>query len=129
MVVGPTSKRPVVSALMFSDREIVDAGDTDRHETALGKLPIFISVAAKPIAVGVVPFVGKSYRDPILSKRPYLLDEPIVQLALPFACQEPLDLRPSIQKFRTVPPAAVFGVGQYDPRRVTTVPGVLSQAR
>src|SRR5271170_2345341 len=58
VVVGPTSQRPVIAAIAFRNRQIIDAGDAQSHEPVLVELPVFIAIAAKPMAAVVVPLVG-----------------------------------------------------------------------
>ena len=55
VIVGTTTKRPVVAALAVSDRKIVDAGNAQAHQAVLVEFPILVAVAAKPITAVVVP--------------------------------------------------------------------------
>lgn len=48
-------------------------------------------------------------------------------LARPFGSEERLDLGAADEEGRSVPPAAVWCVGERDARRVAAVPGVLGQ--
>src|SRR6187551_2983175 len=98
MVDRPRPEGPVVLALAFGDDEVVDAGEAHRHQTVLVELPVFVAVAAKPVTAVVVPLVGEAHGDAILTKRPDLLDQAIVELPLPLAQEEGLDRRTSLQK-------------------------------
>ena len=69
------------------------------------ELPVLVAVAAEPAAAVVMPFVGEAHGNAVVTERPDLLDQAIVELALPFARQELLDLLAPLQKLRAVPPA------------------------
>jgi hypothetical protein len=76
-----------------------------------------------------VPFVGKAHRDAVVAKRPDLLDQPVVELALPLAGQERNDGVATLEDFRAVSPAAVERVGERDALGIARVPGVFGHAR
>ena len=76
------TERPVIFPFAVLDGQIVDAGDPDAHQTVLVEFPIFIAVAAEPVAAIVAPFVGETRGDTILPKCPELLDQPVVELAI-----------------------------------------------
>ena len=78
MIVGTATKRPVVAALALRDREIVDAGNPQPHQAVLVELPILVALAAKPIAAVIVPLVGETNCDAVLSESPDFLNEPVV---------------------------------------------------
>src|SRR4029453_15707773 len=46
--VGPASERPVVLAVPFLDRKVVDAGQPQAHIAAFVKFPVLVSVGAEP---------------------------------------------------------------------------------
>src|SRR6185369_3064866 len=73
-------------------------------------------------------FVGETHRDPVVAKRPDLLDQAVVELLRPFAGQECLDRVAALEEFGAIAPAAVGRIGLRDPRRVARVPGVLGHA-
>ena len=83
MIVGTTTKRPVISSLALLDRKIVDAGNAQTHQAVLVELPILVTVAAKPVAAVVVPLVGETNREPVLSESLDFLNEPVVKFTLP----------------------------------------------
>ncbi len=61
------------------------------HQALFVELPILVAIAAKPVAGIVVPFIGEAHGYAVVAKRPELLDQPIVELAIPFAREECLD--------------------------------------
>ena len=52
-------------ALDCRDRKVIDAGNAPAHQSVLIELPVLVSVAAKPLARVIVPFVGKANGDPV----------------------------------------------------------------
>src|SRR3979411_2732097 len=129
MIVGAAAERPVILALALPDRKIVDAGDPQPHQSVLVKLPVLVSIAAKPVPAVVVPFIGKSHRNAILAKGPDFLDQAIVKLAVPLACQERFDGLAAMQKLGAIAPPAVDRIGERDACRLAGVPGILGHAR
>jgi hypothetical protein len=61
--------------------------------------------------------------------RPDFLDQPVIQLPLPFAGQKFDDRLPAAEELGAVPPAAVLRIGQRDALRIAAVPGILGEAR
>jgi hypothetical protein len=96
VIVGTTTKRPVISSLALLDRKIVDAGNAQTHQAVLVELPILVTVAAKPVAAVVVPLVGETNREPVLSESLDFLNEPVVKFTLPFAGRERFDRRTAL---------------------------------
>ena len=90
MTVGVAADRPVVFALALFDRQIVDAGDAQTHQTMLVEFPVLVAVAAEPVAAVVEPLISKAYGDAVLSIGPDLLDQAVVALTLPFCASERL---------------------------------------
>src|SRR5215469_18285562 len=88
VIVGTATQRPMILALALLDWQIVYAGDPPTHQALLVEFPIFIAIAAEPIATVVMPFVSEPNRDAVLAKGPDFLNQAIVQLPVPFACQE-----------------------------------------
>ena len=76
-----------------------------------------------------MPFIGEAHGDAVLRERPHFLDEPIVELARPFAAQKRLDRIAALKKFGAVAPAAVGRIGAGDADRVARIPGILGGAR
>jgi hypothetical protein len=85
------AERPVVFTLALFDRQIVDAGDAQTHQTMLVEFPVLVAVAAEPVATVVAPLISKAYGDAVLSIGPDLLDQAVVVLTLPFARQKGFD--------------------------------------
>src|SRR5216683_3088655 len=110
MIVGPASQRPPVPPVGLADRQIVDARDPPPHQAARIELPVLVPVGAEPLAAVVAPLVGEPDRDPVLVKRPQLLDEPILQLAGPLPGEELDDRVPAGEELGAVAPDAVHRV-------------------
>src|SRR3954463_6860787 len=116
MVVWHAAQRPVILALALLDRQVVDAGDAQPHQSVLVELPVLVAEAPKPVAAIVAPFIGKPHRDAVVAKRPDLLDQAIVELFCPFAGEECLDRLAALDEFGAVAPAAVDRIGLRDTR-------------
>src|SRR5882672_6977132 len=129
VVVGTAPQRPMIFALTFRNRQIVDAGDTQSHQAVLVEFPVFVAVAAKPMTAVVVPLVGKSHGYSVLAKRPEFFNQPIVEFAGPLAREKRLDGIAALQKFGAVAPTTVGRIGKRDPSGVARVPRVLRHAR
>ena len=129
MIVRSTAERPMKFALAFLNRRVIDAGDAQAHQACLIELPVLIAIAAKPVAAVVVPFIGEAHGDAVVVKGPNLLDQAIVEFALPFAGQEGLDGRATLQELGAIPPPAIGRIGERDPGWIARVPGILGQAR
>src|SRR5712672_691387 len=98
------------------------------HQTVLVELPIFVAVAAEPVAAIVVPFAGEAHGDAVLPKCPELLDQPVVELATPLARQERLDFIAALQKLDAIAPATIRRVSQRHSRAIARVPRVFRDA-
>src|SRR5262244_667305 len=128
MLVGAPTQRPMVFPVTLLHREVIDAGDTPTHESALIEFPVFVSIRAKPVAGVIMPFVGKAHRNTVAVKGPQLLDEPIVEFLIPLASEE-LDNRfPTGKELRPIAPLAVRRVCQRNPLWIPGIPGILSHA-
>ena len=55
MIVGTATKRPVISALAFLDREIVDAGNGQAHQAVCDELPILLAVSGPQLLIAARP--------------------------------------------------------------------------
>src|SRR5579864_8166743 len=129
MIVGTATERPMIKTVLLADRQIVDAREAHPHQAVLVELPVLVAVRAEPASRIVAPFIGEANRDAVLMKGPEFLDEPIVELAVPFAGQKRLDRRAPLKELSPVSPPAVFGIGERDARRIARVPAVLGPAR
>src|ERR1700722_1608301 len=125
---GTSAERPMIFALGLRNRQIVDAGDAQSHQSMLVEFPVFIAVAAKPMTAVVVPLVGKSHGYSVVAKGPEFLDEPIVEFAGPLAREKRLDGIAPLQEFGAVAPTALLRIGKRDPSRVARVPSVFGHA-
>src|SRR5262249_34303222 len=83
---------------------------------------------AEPVAAVIVPLVGEAHRDAVLAEGPQLLDQPVVELAIPFARQKFLDRLAALDELGAVAPAAGRRVGERDARGLARVPAVLGEA-
>src|SRR5262249_45224980 len=128
MIIRPATEWPVVFALTVFDREIIDAGDPPPHQAFRVELPILVSVAAKPVTGIIVPFIGKAHGDPIVAESPHLLNQSVIELAIPLAREERLDLLAPMNELGTVSRNAVGGIGESYAGRVAGIPGVLGKA-
>src|SRR5262249_7424325 len=86
-----------------------------------------VAIAAEPVTAVVVPLVSEAHRDAVVAKGPELLDQPVVELAVPLPPEERLDRLASLQELRAIAPAAVGRVGEGDARGIARVPGVLGE--
>src|SRR3954470_35242 len=123
MIVGTAAGRPVIFAVPGLDRKVVDARDAEPHQAVLVELPVLVAVASKPASAVVVPFIGEPHRDAVVVEGPDLLDQPVIQFAIPFADEKGLDGLATFKKFGAVAPAAVDGIGERHPGRIAAVPG------
>src|SRR3954469_9615751 len=98
MTVRAPAKGPMILALRFGDREVVDARDPLAHQAALVEFPVLIAIRSEPAARVVVPLVGKPHCDPILMLGPHFLDQPVLQFTRPLPAQKRDDARPSDKK-------------------------------
>jgi hypothetical protein len=128
VVVGAAAKRPVVLAFALLDRDIIDAGDAKPHQAVLIEFPVLVAVAAEPITAVVVPLIGKAHGDTVLTEGPHFLDQPVVQLAVPFARKKFLDGLAALQEFGTISPAAVGRVGERDAGGIAGIPYIFGLA-
>src|SRR6476620_5584589 len=128
MVIGTSTEEPVIFALAIVDRQVVDAGDPPSHQALVVELPILVAIAAKPVASIVVPFICKTHGYPVVAKRPDLLDQPILQLSTPLACEEGLDGLAATNELSAVAPDAIHRIGKRYFGRIARVPRVFRHA-
>ena len=129
MVIGATPVWPVIFSFALLDRKIIDARDAQAHQATLVEFPVLVAIAAEPIPTVIVPFIGKADGDAIGMEGPDFLDQPAVELAVPLSRQKGFDRLSSLQKFGTVAPTTISGVGERDARGIARVPGILGQTR
>src|SRR5262245_2355607 len=128
VIIGTATDWPVVFALTVFDRKIIDAGNPAPHQAFRVELPILVSVAAKPVAGIIVPFISKANGNPIVAESPHFFNQPVIELAIPFACEERLDFLAPINELGTVSPNAVGGIGESYAGRLAGIPRVLGKA-
>src|SRR4051812_10482541 len=112
MILRACALRPAELAIRFLDRHIVDAGLPAAHQSVLVELPLLIAMGTEPVAGIVAVLIREAHRNPVLMERPDLLDQPVLELARPFAREKFHDLGPAREELRAVPPAAVLGIGE-----------------
>jgi len=115
-------------AVGIPDREIVDAREPPLHQACGIKFPVLVSIGAEPVAAVVVPLIGITDSDAIVSEGPEFLDQPIVKFLCPFAGQKRHDLGAAVDEFSPVPPAAVRRVSERNLFRIAAIPTVFSKA-
>src|SRR4051812_39818097 len=128
VIVGSAALRPVEEALVLGDAQVVDAGVPAPHQPVLVEFPVLVAVGAVPVARVVMALVGEAHGDAVALDGPQLLDQAVVQLALPLAGQEGHDLVPAVDELRPVAPLGVDGVGARDLLGIAGVPHVLCHA-
>src|SRR5262249_20173181 len=129
MTVWTATEGPVIFALAILDRQVVDAGDAPPHQAILGELPVLIAIAAKPVAGIVMPFICKAHGDPVVAECPHFLNQPVIELAIPFAREKRFDLLAAVNELGAVAPDAVDGIGEGDAGGIASVPGIFGEAR
>ena len=127
MVVWTAAQGPVELPLRSCDRQIVDAGETQPHEAEFIEFPVLVAVTAKPLARGVVRFIGKTHRDSVVRERPQLFDQAVVELTFSLALEKLTDLFPPSRKFGPVAPLRVLGIDLHHAGRVAAVAGIFGQ--
>ena len=88
MVLRTAPEGPVVLALGFLDRQVIDTGQTTAHQPIRGELPVFIAIGPEPVARVIMPLIREAHRDTSVMKGPELFDEAVVQLFGPFALEK-----------------------------------------
>src|SRR5258708_40028057 len=87
---------------------------------------MFIPMGPHPLSrVSVTPFVLETDRDAVVSVTPQFFHQVVVQFFGPFATEKRFDRLSTRKELRPVAPLRIRGVGQRDPLRVTTIPGIL----
>src|SRR5262245_19383066 len=126
--VRAATQRPAVLSIRLANGQVVDARVAPGHETVGRELPVLVAIRSVPLPAVIVPLVGEADRDPVLVERPQLLDQPIVQLPVPFPREELDDRVAPLDELRAIAPHAVPPVGLRDLERIPRVPAVLCEA-
>ena len=128
VIVRPAAERPAELALGLRDRVFVDAGMARAHQPVLGEFPVLVAIGTKPLAAVVVVFVGIADGDAVALESPKLLDQAIIELAVPFARQESLSLGTVGREFGAIAPARVDRIGERDLGGIAAVPAIFGKA-
>src|SRR5262249_33901301 len=67
--------------------------------------------------------------DPVVAERPHFLNQPIIELAIPFAREKRLNRLAAVNELGAVVPDAVDGIGEGDAGGIASVPGIFGEAR
>src|SRR5277367_4878176 len=88
MIYRPRAEGPTELASAFFDWHVVDRRFATPHQPCWVELPLLVAMASEPVTTVVTPLVCKADRNSILRESPDFLDEPVLQLARPFALQK-----------------------------------------
>jgi hypothetical protein len=83
--------------------------------------PVLVAIAAKPVAGIIVPFICKPHSDPVVAERPHFLDQPIIELAIPFAREKRLNRLAALNELGAVAPDAIDGIAKGDAGGIAAV--------
>src|SRR5262245_9698315 len=128
MLVGPSPEWRMVQALAGYDGQVIDAGDTSAHQPVLVEFPILVAVAAEPVTAVVVPLVGETDGDSVITEGPHLLDQAVIQLPVPLAREKSFYGVAALEEFRTIAPLTVDGVGVCHLGGIASVPSIFGHA-
>src|SRR2546427_5436779 len=107
MPLGPRAELPVEEAVPRANRDVVGARLAALHQAMLVELPLLVAMGANPACRGVAGLVDEADGDAICREGPHLLDEAILELALPLAGEKGVDCRPPFKELRAIAPPAV----------------------
>src|SRR5437762_9204249 len=127
MPLGPRAEIPVEEAVRLSNRDVVDARLAALRQAVLVELPLLVAMGAKPACRRIARLVDEADGDAVCGEGPDLLDEAVLELALPLAGEKGLDCRPPFEELRTISPPAVFRVCERDACGVAAVPCILGE--
>src|SRR5437867_3208453 len=105
MSIRPWTKWPVILAVRFLDRQVVNGGKPKSHQAVVIKIPVLVAIGTEPIPGVIMPFVGEPHGDTVCVVSPKLFDQPVVKFFSPLAFQKLNDLGPSSWELGTVSPA------------------------
>src|SRR5215813_5572158 len=125
MIVGSAAESPAKFPVLLADRHVVDGRVACGHESLGVELPVLVAERAEPVARVVLPLVRESHRDAIVLERPQLLDESVVELAVPLATKKRHDLLATDDELGSIPPPAVDAVGASHSLGLARIPAVL----
>src|SRR5215467_927732 len=128
VIIGTPPEWPVIFAIRFQNRTIIDGRMPNCHEPVVIEFPVLIAVRAIPVTRIIVPFISEAYRDAVSRKGPEFLDESIVQFLCPLAREKGDDFVSTADELRPIPPPRVDRVGQSNFFRITSIPAVFGDA-
>src|SRR6266487_4317365 len=128
MSIGAATKWPMILALRFLDRQIINGGKPKSHQAVAIKLPVLVTIGTVPISRVIMPFVGEPYSDAVRVVSPKLFDQPVVKFFGPLAFQKLNDLGPSSRELSAVSPARIGRISQNHLLRIARIPGVFGGA-
>ena len=70
MIIRPPALGPVKQTLICADAQIIDAGKSSVHEAVVSKLPVFVTVRARPVTVMIATLVRKADGNAIFAESP-----------------------------------------------------------
>ena len=85
---------PEELAITGENGDVIDACFAASHQTLVVEFPQLIAVTAMPRARVVMPLVLKTHADAVVGECPQRLDQPIVELATPFASEKRANVQP-----------------------------------
>ena len=86
MIFWSWPKQPMKFAITGSNGHVVDAGKSALHQTICVEFPILVAIGAEPLGFVIVPLIGKTNGDTIISEGPDFFGQAIVLFTLPLAC-------------------------------------------
>src|SRR5438046_9316579 len=104
MSIGTTTKWPMILAVRFLDRQVVNGGKPKSHQAIAIKLPVLVAIGTEPIPRVIVPSVGEPHGDAVCVVSPKLLDQPVVEFFGPLAFQTLNDLVSSSRELGAASP-------------------------
>src|SRR5659263_528504 len=112
MIVWASPQRPMVLAVPFFNRQIVDTGDAALHLAILSELPVLIAIRAEPITCIIMPFIRETNRNTILTKCEHLFDQAVIKFLRPFPFLKFNDLLATVYELSPVAPRAINSIHQ-----------------
>src|SRR5947208_15802714 len=88
MSIGTTTKWPMILAVRFLDRQVINGGTPKSHQAIAIKFPVLVAIGTEPIARVVMPFIGEPHGDAVCAISPKLFAQPVVEFFGPRTCQK-----------------------------------------
>src|SRR6266550_3036236 len=105
MSIGTTTKWPMILAVRFLDRQVINGGKPKSHQAIAIKFPVLVAIGTEPISRVVMPFIGEPHGDAVCVISPRLFDQPVVEFFGPLAFQKLNDFGSSSRELGAVSPA------------------------